>query len=131
MELSNDLAKVKDRSGQNLAIEHEALTASILMLAPITPHICHYLWQQLGHTEAVINAAFPKVDSSALVKSSVQVAIQVNGKMRGKTEAAVDSSEADMLALAQSIENVNKFIEGKTVRKVIWIPNKLLNVVAN
>ncbi|MCK5880742.1 MAG: class I tRNA ligase family protein, partial [Sinobacterium sp.] len=131
MELTNDLAKVKDRTGQNLAVEREALEASILMLAPITPHICHYLWQELGHEEAVINAAFPEVDPAALVKSSVEVAIQVNGKMRGKVEAPVDSHEDVMVELAKSIDNVNKFLDDKTIRKVIWIPNKLLNIVAN
>ena len=131
MELTNDLAKVKDRQGQNLAVEREALEASILMLAPITPHICHYLWQELGHEEAVINASFPKVDASALVKSSVQVAIQVNGKMRGKIETSVDNTEETMVEIAQANDNVNKFLIDKTIRKVIWIPNKLLNIVAN
>ncbi len=131
MELTNDLAKVKDRSGQNLAVEREALEACILMLAPITPHICHYLWQELGHDEAVIHATFPRVDEAALVKSSVQVAIQVNGKMRGKVEAAVDSQEDVMVELAKSVDNVSKFLDDKTIRKVIWIPNKLLNIVAN
>lgn len=131
MELTNDLAKVKDRSGQNLAVEREALEACILMLAPITPHVCHYLWQELGHDEAVIHATFPRVDEAALVKSSVQVAIQVNGKMRGKVEAAVDSQEDVMVELAKSVDNVSKFLDDKTIRKVIWIPNKLLNIVAN
>ena len=131
MELTNELARVKDRSGQNLAIEREALEASILMLAPITPHICHYLWQELGHKEAIIDAKFPEVDKNALVKSSVEVAIQVNGKMRGKVETAVDSTEDSMVALAKSIDNVNKFLDDKIIRKIIWIPNKLLNIVAN
>ena len=131
MELCNELAKIKVRSGQNLSLEKEALEAAILMLAPITPHISHYLWQALGYTEAVIAARFPEVDAAALITSSVEVVMQVNGKVRGKAETAVDSSEESVLALAQSIDNVAKFLDGKTVRKVIWVPNKLLNIVAN
>jgi len=132
MELTNDLSKVKDRSGQNLSIEREAIEAAVLMLAPIAPHITHYLWQAaLGHEGAILDASFPSVDEAALVKSSVEIVIQVNGKMRGKTETTVDNSQEAMVEIAQSIENVNKFIEGKTIRKVIWVPNKLLNIVAN
>ena len=66
-----------------------------------------------------------------MVKSEVEVVIQVNGKLRGKAEVALDSSQEAMLELANSMENVFKFVEGKTVRKVIWVPNKLLNIVAN
>ena len=131
MELSNELAKVKDKSGQSAAVEREAIEAAILLLAPIAPHISHELWKAFGHTNSVIDQAWPVVDESALVKSSVQVVIQINGKLRGKAEVAVDSSEESMLELANSMENVAKFIEGKTVRKVIWVPNKLLNIVAN
>jgi leucyl-tRNA synthetase len=131
MELCNELGKIKNLSGQMLAVEREALEAAVLLLAPITPHICHQLWQALGHNEPVINAGFPTLDEQALVKSSVEVVIQVNGKLRAKVEVGVDSSEEAMLELANSTENVTKFTEGKTVRKVIWVPNKLLNIVAN
>ena len=131
MELCNELGKMKDKTGQGGAVEREALEAAVLVLAPIAPHICHELWHAFGHSNDVIDQAWPVVDEAALVKSAVNVVIQVNGKLRGKVEVAVDSTQDSMLELANSMENVSKFIEGKTVRKVIWIPNKLLNIVAN
>ena len=131
MELTNEIAKLKDRSPQSLAVEREALEAAILLLSPITPHIAHALWQALGYEVPVIDEKWPVVDESALVKSSVEVVIQVNGKVRAKVEVAVDSDKESMLALAQQQENVQKFLNGATIRKVIWVPNKLLNLVAN
>lgn len=131
MELCNEVGKLADRTPQSLAVEREALETAVLLLAPITPHISHKLWQDFGHAEPVIDAAWPQLDESALVKSHIEVVIQVNGKLRGKAEIAIDSDEASVLALAQSMDNVQSHIEGKTVRKVIWVPNKLLNIVAN
>ena len=131
MELSNELAKVQDKSGQSAALEREAIEAIILLIAPIAPHIAHDLWHSFGHEGLVIDQAWPAADQSALLKSEVEVVIQVNGKLRGKAEVAVDSTQETMVELANSMENVSKFVEGKTVRKVIWIPNKLLNIVAN
>ncbi len=131
MELCNELGKLPDRSPQALAVEREALTTAILLLAPITPHICHTLWQAYGYQEAVIDAPWPSIDESALVKSHIEVVVQVNGKLRGKLDVAINASQDEVLPLAQALENVQTHIEGKTVRKVIWVPNKLLNIVAN
>lgn len=131
MELCNEIAKLADRTPQSLAVEREALETAILLLAPITPHICHTLWQNFGHAEPVIDATWPVVDESALVKSHIEVVIQVNGKLRAKTEVAIDSDQDSVLAIATAIDNVQSHIDGKTVRKVIWVPNKLLNIVAN
>lgn len=131
MELCNDISKVKTQGGQMPSVIREALETATLLLAPITPHISHYLWQAFGHSKLVIDAAFPSVDQNALAKDAVEVVIQVNGKLRAKAEVGVDSSQQAMLDLANSLENVTKFTEGKTVRKVIWVPNKLLNIVAN
>lgn len=131
MELCNELGKLKTREGQSLAVEREALEAATLMLAPIAPHITHTIWQAFGYDNAVIDQSWPTLDESALVKSAVEVVIQVNGKLRAKVEVAIDSDQDSMVELANSLENVTKHTEGKTVRKVIWIPNKLLNIVAN
>lgn len=131
MELCNELGKLPDRSPQALAIEREALEAAILLLAPITPHISHTLWQAYGHSEPVIDAQWPSVDQSALVKSHIEVVVQVNGKLRGKMEVAIDSEQEAVLKQAKAIDNVQQHIDGKTIRKVIWVPNKLLNIVAN
>ncbi|MEP5763195.1 MAG: leucine--tRNA ligase [Halieaceae bacterium] len=131
MELSNELGKLEDRSGQNLAIEREALRAAVLMLAPIVPHICHTLWQALGGEGTVMDQAWPELDESALVRDSIELVIQVNGKVRARMEVAAQADKDTVEALALEQDNVQKFLEGNTVRKVIVVPGKLVNIVAN
>ncbi len=132
MELLNDVNKKADRnSALGLAVEHEALEAAVLMLAPIVPHITHELWQALGNETQLIDTPWPAFDENALVKSSTIIVVQVNGKVRGKFEAAVDAEKSELEKTALANENVQKFIDGSTVRKVIVIPNKLVNIVAN
>jgi leucyl-tRNA synthetase len=131
MELSNEISKLSDRSPQSLAVEREALKSATLLLSPIAPHICHTIWQAFGYTTPIINEQWPNYDEKALVKSSVEIVIQVNGKVRAKTEIAFDAEKDDVIALAHSIENVKRFLEDATIRKIIWVPNKLLNIVAN
>jgi leucyl-tRNA synthetase len=130
MELSNEIAKLADRtSPQGLAVEREAIETAIIVLAPITPHICRTLWQALGHQHSLLDTPWPLVDETALVRSSVEIVIQVNGKVRGKLEAAVDATQEMLQAEAIKQENVTRFMEGKSVRKVIHVPNKLINLV--
>ena len=131
MELSNSIAKYNDTSPQGLAVMQEALDAVTLLLAPIAPHICHELWNTLGHEGPVIEANWPSIDESALTKSSQQIVIQVNGKVRAKIEMAADVDKETMEKTALDNENVKRFIDDKTVRKVIAIPGKLVNIVAN
>lgn len=136
MELYNELNKfANDRDihdgGQNQAIFQEAVESIVLLLAPIVPHMSHVLWQHLGHEGAVIDAAWPTFDESALVQDSIQMVVQVNGKLRAKLDVAADISKDDMEAAALNDENVQKFTDGLTVRKVIVVPGKLVNVVAN
>ncbi|HSC76017.1 MAG TPA: leucine--tRNA ligase [Pseudomonadales bacterium] len=131
MELLNEVSKLADRSNsQSLAVEREALEAATLVLSPIAPHVCHQLWQELGHKEAVIHATWPVVDEAALVKSSIEIAVQVNGKLRGTVTVVPTATQADVETAAKSNENVTKFIDGKEIRKVIFVPGKLLNIVA-
>jgi leucyl-tRNA synthetase len=99
------------------------------MLAPITPHISHSLWQALGHDEAIVNVAWPKIDESALVQDKIDLMIQVNGKLRSKISVAADLAKDAIEALALEDENVLKFTEGKQVRKVIVVPGRLVNIV--
>lgn len=131
MELCNEIGKLQDRDPQSLAVEREALETAILLLAPITPHITHTLWQAFGYTQPVIDQSWPECDESALIKSTVEIVIQVNGKLRAKIAVAADSEQESVIELAKSLENVSKFIEDATIRKIIWVPNKLLNIVAN
>ena len=129
MELLNELNKLDQSAPQAAAITHEALEAAVLLLAPIAPHLCHHAWAALGHSEAVIDAAWPSVDEAALVRSSLTMAVQVNGKVRSQIEVAVDARQEDIEQQAIEDANVLRFTEGKSIRKVIVVPNRLVNIV--
>ncbi|WP_095159314.1 leucine--tRNA ligase [Pseudomonas sp. Irchel 3E13] len=131
MTLMNVLEKAAQDSELDRALIQEGLEAVTLILAPITPHISHGLWQSLGHSGPAINAGWPAVDESALVQDSLQLVIQVNGKLRGQIEMPAAASREDVEAAARSNENVLRFTEGLTIRKVIVVPGKLVNIVAN
>ncbi|MBB3059297.1 leucine--tRNA ligase [Microbulbifer rhizosphaerae] len=131
MELLNEVGKLAEReSVQGLAVEREALQAAVLLLAPVTPHICHSLWQALGNSTPLVDAQWPLVDENALVRSSITLVVQVNGKVRAKFEAPADADKETLEKLALSNDNVQKFIGDATVRKVIVVPGKLVNIVA-
>src|SRR5690242_8905882 len=103
----------------------------VLLLNPVTPHLSHALWQVLGHPETVLETLpWPGVDESALVRDSLTLAVQVNGKLRGTIEvpASAGKEEAEALALAQP--QVSAFLKELTVRKVIVVPGKIVNIVA-
>ena len=131
MELMNHLAKAKMESNEDLVVMQEAVRAVTLMLAPITPHMSHKLWQEIGDGSTVEDASWPQVDESALIEDEKLIIVQVNGKLRAKVTVAADAAQDAVEALAMGEENVAKFVEGKTVRKVIYVPGKLLNIVAN
>ncbi|KZZ29228.1 leucine--tRNA ligase, partial [Oleiphilus sp. HI0081] len=131
MELMNTASKFVDVSEQGRAVMQETLETVTLLLAPITPHISHELWETLGHKDAVIGAGWPSVDESALVKASQTIVIQVNGKVRSKLDVPADISKEAMEQTALDDENVKRFTDDKTVRKVIVVPGKLVNIVAN
>jgi leucyl-tRNA synthetase len=132
MELMNHLSKAPIKSNEDKAVMFEALRAVVLMLTPITPHMCHYLWQTIGcNNTDVESAPWPTVDNSALVEDEKLIIVQVNGKLRAKITVAADASKETVEALGLSDENVVKFTEGNTIRKVIYIPGKILNIVAN
>jgi len=129
MELSNALAKFTATDEQSMAVRRESIDITIKSLSPITPHICHYLWNALGNEAAIINEAWPKVDETALVQDEVQIVVQVNGKLRAKLMLSADMDKAQVESQALTDENVAKFTEGKNVVKVIVVPNKLVNIV--
>ena len=131
MELLNDISQLSDNDPQSVAVKHEALTSAILLLAPIVPHICHSLWQKMGNQNSIAEASWPQVDKSALVQSSIELVVQVNGKVRGKIQVAVDESKEEIEQIALNEPNALRFIEGNTVRKVIVVPGRLVNIVAN
>ncbi len=129
MELMNAIAKLDDDSEQAQAVIHEALDMVVLMLSAITPHICHALWQALGHQEAIVNVAWPEVDESALVQDKIELMVQVNGKLRSKIMVAADATKDSIEEAAISDEQVSRFIDGKDVRKIIVVPGRLVNIV--
>ncbi len=129
MELINTLNRFEDKTEQGRAVMQEALEVIVLMLAPIVPHICHILWQALGHDDAIINHSWPKADEEALVRDSVEVVIQVNGKLRGRVSVPANADKQTIETAAQNDENVQRFIEGMNVLKVVVVPGKLVNFV--
>ena len=131
MTLMNVLEKAPQATAQDRALLQEGLETVTLLLAPITPHICHELWQQLGHAEAVIDAGWPVLDDSALVQDSLQLVIQVNGKLRGQIDMPASATREEIEAAARVNENVLRFTDGLTIRKVIVVPGKLVNIVAS
>ncbi|BCL68775.1 leucine--tRNA ligase [Vibrio nigripulchritudo] len=130
MELMNKLAKAPQETAQDRAILDEALKAVVTMLYPITPHISFEMWEALGESN-IDEASWPTFDEKALVEDEKLIVVQVNGKLRAKLTVAADASKEQVEELGLNDENVTKFTEGKTVRKVIYVPGKLLNIVAN
>ena len=129
MELMNALSKFTEQDSQARSVRQEVLELVVLMLAPITPHICHALWSQLGYDKAVIDAQWPEVDADALKQDKTELMIQVNGKLRSKLMVDVNAQQADIEPLAIADENVQRYIDGKTIRKVILVPGRLINIV--
>lgn len=103
----------------------------VQLLAPIAPHMCEELWEKLGHEGGISYVSWPTYDESALVENEIEIIVQVNGKLKAKMVVARDTAKDELETLAMAEEKVQAAIEGKTVRKVIAIPNKLVNIVAN
>ncbi len=134
MELVNALYLAKDeltRTENGRKILASALASTLTLLAPVIPHVCEELWEQTGMTSLLADEPWPVHEEDALLKDAVDVVIQVNGKLRGKITVAADADKAEVEKLALAEPNVSKHISGLTVRKVVVIPGKLVNVVAN
>jgi leucyl-tRNA synthetase len=131
MELSNTTAKFTDMSDQGRAVRAESLSTAVLLMSPFTPHLCHTLWQAFSDTDVILKTPWPAVDEGALVKSNIDMMIQVNGKLRSKItiDANMDRDTIQQLALAD--EKVQGFITDMAVRKIIVVPNKLVNIVVS
>ncbi len=131
MELLNAVTRYRGTGAAATALRFEALRAMTLMLNPITPHFSHALWQSLGHAETLVDAQpFPVADPAALIRSTLTLAVQVNGRLRGTLEVAVDASREAIERLALGDAQVRRHLEGLEVRKVIVVPGKIVNIVA-
>ncbi|MFP4147177.1 MAG: leucine--tRNA ligase [Halorhodospira sp.] len=131
MELCNALGKAQDDdSAAGRAVMQEGLETAVLILAPIAPHLCHRLWFELGHATPVVDAAWPEANERALVREQVELVVQVNGKVRSRITLPADADQAQAQEAALGEPNVQRFTAGKTIRKVVFVPGKLINVVA-
>ncbi len=129
MALCNTIAKFSPADENERGVVTQALKSALIIISPIAPHIAHALWGALGETTLLVEQPWPEMDESALVQASVELVVQVNGKVRGKIEVAVDADKDTVLAQAKAAENVMRHIDGKVVRKEIVVPNKLVNIV--
>jgi leucyl-tRNA synthetase len=129
MELLNAVTKFPQGAAQDRSVVHEALEVAVAALSPIIPHVTHALWRELGHRAALIDEPWPQVDAAALQSSTVPMVVQVNGKLRGHIIVAVDAEDGAIRAAALADAHVRKFVGSATVRKVIIVPGKLVNIV--
>ena len=129
MELLNAINKADDESDAGRAVVHEALESVVLMLSPIVPHICHALWQELGHRTPLIDQTWPAVDESALEVDMIELVVQVNGKLRARVPVPADADKDAIEKLAIADENVQRFIADNEIRKLIVVPGRLVNIV--
>ena len=129
MELLNQYDKTDCTSEQGRAVAQEVLEAVVRLLWPIVPHICEALWQELRSDTPLWQAAWPQADAAALVKSEIEIMVQVNGKLRGKITVAADALKDQIEAAALATEGAVKFMEGKEAKKIIVVPGRLVNIV--
>ena len=131
MEMINALSRAELKESNDHAIMREGIETAVLLLSPIVPHITDALWKALGHEEALIDAAWPKSDPEALEQNEIEMVVQVNGKLRSKITVAKTADQKQIEALAMTDEKIQQHIEGKTVRKTIVIPGRLVNIVVS
>jgi leucyl-tRNA synthetase len=131
MGLFNEINKLDDRSAQSKAVVHEAFSALVRLLSPFTPHITHQMWLMLGYQSALIDEAWPEPDEDALEQDEIELVVQVNGKRRSSISVASAASKEDCEAIARADEHVVRHTDGLTIRKVIVVPGRLVNIVAN
>ena len=129
MELLNAVGKFDDTSETGRAVEREALSAVVLMLSPMVPHICDALWKALGNSSPIVDETWPAFDPDALVQDQLELVVQVNGKLRGKISVAADASKEQIIELSLADANVQRFLDGKAIRKTIVVPGRLVNIV--
>ncbi|WP_027723158.1 leucine--tRNA ligase [Maridesulfovibrio zosterae] len=134
MELVNEIYSLKDKlveTEEGRFALSSAFSTVLAVLSPIAPHICEELWTTIGYKESIAGVAWPEFDESALVTDEMLIIVQVNGKMRGKLSFPASATKEEIEETALTHENITKHTDGKTIRKVIVVPGKLINVVAN
>ena len=116
-------------SGGSPRLLREGLGILLRLLAPVAPHVAHHLWRELGYGDEILDAGLPEVDEAALERDEIELVVQVNGKLRGQIRVPADSDHDAIEAAARGDANVQRFTEGKMLRKVIVVPGRLVNLV--
>ncbi len=129
MQLLNEIAEFNDNSDVGNTVRHEAFQSVVLMLSPIIPHVCHFLWEKLGNQSPLYKADWPNVDESALVRDNIELIVQVNGKKRGTINVAVNADNSEIEKTALDNDNVKKFTSDSNIKKIIIVPKRLVNIV--
>jgi leucyl-tRNA synthetase len=130
MELLNFMYHARERGAYGTAVWEEAKDIYLRMMAPVTPHIAEELWVEVcGKTYSIHIMPWPEVDEAATIEDMITLPVQVNGKLRDRVEVPVEVSEEDAKSAALNTAGVRKFIDGKDIRKVIYIPGRLVNIV--
>jgi leucyl-tRNA synthetase len=129
MELINRLARFEDDSPQGRAVVREAVDAVVRLLAPVVPHVCQALWEAMGREGLLVDAPWPRVDPAALQRHRIEIVVQVNGKLRGRLTVPAGAAREAIEAAAQADENVRRFIEGRAIKKIVIVPDRLVNIV--
>ena len=129
MELMNAINKDEDNSDNGKAIARESLETIVCLLSPIVPHVTEVIWRQLGHAEMVVDAPWPVADENIMSKETIKLVIQVNGKKRSEISVNTGADDETIRTAATQDEHVQRFIEGKEIRKIIIVPGRLVNIV--
>jgi leucyl-tRNA synthetase len=135
MELVNALyafeTASRDRmpAGERATLLREAVETVLLLLGPISPHVTEELWAHLGHGESLFRRPWPTPDPGALARQEVTVVLQVDGKVRSRLTLEIDAAEARVQSLALADDKVRPWLDGRTVERVVVVPNRLVNVV--
>ncbi|MDD2217534.1 MAG: leucine--tRNA ligase [Eubacteriales bacterium] len=129
MELVNGIYKYKEIENANEGIIKDCIENLIVILSPFTPHICEEMWQHIGHDSSVYNMAWPEYDKDALIKDTVEIVVQVNGKVKEKLNMASDLNKDEFEKTAMESESIKALVEGLNIVKIITVPGKLINIV--
>ena len=129
MELVNEMYRYKEQGCVNEGLLGKAVKNLILILSPFVPHICEEMWEHIGQTESVTTMSWPEYDEDALVKESVEVVVQINGKVKEKMMVAADAGKSELEKIALENERIKALLDGKTVVKVVAVPGRLINIV--
>ena len=133
MELTNELTPFAEgmTTDADRAVYSEAIEHLVMLLSPFAPHMCDELWERMGHEPSLFSHPWPEADMAIAAEDQVEIAVQVNGKVRARMTIPAGADMDQIATQAQADEQVAKYIEGKTIRKVITVPDKLVNIVAN